>query len=437
VHSSPSPRSSRGEGARRADEGHLSDIPNLAYRAAILAKADLQTEAVGEFPELQGLMGRKYAELQGEHPSVSAAIEEHYRPQGPSDSVPRDAVSIAVALADKLDTLVGFWAIDEKPTGSKDPYALRRAALGTIRIVLERGIEIELVSRATLFNLRLVRLHENVARQRTLQNEAAKNNLQTAAELTQLAEEAMILTHKFSTSAEPDKSEFDLLIDLLSFFHDRLKVYLRDQGARHDVIDAVMSAALPPSPLWGSEGREATRGAHPVEGGGNASSAVGEVTPTTNPSPQGGGESDSKAPALNDNLLDIARRVESLTAFLNSDDGKNLVAGTKRAANFLNAEEKKGEVSADINAALLALPEEQALNAAILNAEPVAEAAIAKGDYSLAMTALSSLRTPIDAFLEKVLVNDPDAAIRANRLALLKRVAQATGMIADFSKIAG
>jgi glycyl-tRNA synthetase beta chain len=432
--SSPSPRSSRGEGARWADEGQLSDIATLAYRAAILAKADLQTEAVGEFPELQGLMGRKYAELQGEHPSVSAAIEEHYRPQGPSDSVPRDEVSIAVALADKLDTLVGFWAIDEKPTGSKDPYALRRAALGVIRIVLERGISInasyycDLAEESvwdTLFEIDEVTA--NIA--------AAAFKERTGYRIVSVEE----------GDGEPFEFEFSTVRvvpphDLVTFFHDRLKVYLRDQGARHDVIDAVMSAGLI-SPLEGEMSAKLTER-------GNLSTSTksplsvakdGDISPSTGESGIAPGLSGQKSqnPALNDNLLDIARRVESLTVFLNSEDGKNLVAGTKRAANFLNAEEKKGEVSADINEALLALPEEQALNAAIHDAEPVAKAAIAKGDYGLAMTALSGLRASVDAFLEKVLVNDPDAAIRANRLALLKRVAQATGMIADFSKIAG
>ena len=167
----------------------------------MLAKADLTTEVVGEFPELQGAMGRKYALLQGEHPSVAAAIEEHYKPQGPSDRVPTDPVSVAVALADKLDTLVGFWAIDEKPTGSKDPFALRRAALGVIRLVLE-----------------------NAVRFGCWQSFAEANHIRTTGTL--------------SDFADNDDWQFDLL----AFFHDRLKVYLRDQGARHDLIDAVLDA---------------------------------------------------------------------------------------------------------------------------------------------------------------------------------------------------
>ncbi len=279
----------------------------LVDRAVVLAKADLRTEAVGEFPELQGLMGRKYAVLQGENPSVAAAIEDHYKPQGPSDRVPDDKVAITVALADKLDTLVGFWAIDEKPTGSKDPYALRRAALGVVRIILERKVRLGLL---------------------TVFKDA----------------------------------------DLLSFFHDRLKVYLRDMGARHDIIDAVL-------------------------------------TPDA------------------DDLLLIARRAEALTAFITSEDGKNLLAGTKRATQLLAAEEKKGTVVADgVSETLLTLDAEKALYSAIKSATSEAAAAVATEDFPPAMEALSKLRGPVDSFFEAVLVNDEDLAIRANRLALLKAI---------------
>ncbi|MBM7045104.1 MULTISPECIES: glycine--tRNA ligase subunit beta [Rhizobium] len=296
--------------------------PVLVDRAVVLAKADLRTEAVGEFPELQGLMGRKYAALQGENASVAAAIEDHYKPQGPSDRVPEDKVGVTVALADKLDTLVGFWAIDEKPTGSKDPYALRRAALGVVRILLERGVRLPLLA----------------------------------------------------TTKDAD---------LLAFFHDRLKVYLRDLGARHDLIDAVL-------------------------------------TPET------------------DDLLMIARRVEALTAFITSEDGKNLLAGTKRATQLLAAEEKKGTVVADsVSEALLKLDAERDLFAAVKAASAEASDAIAKEDFRSAMAALSKLRAPVDRFFEDVLVNDEDAAIRANRLALLRLIREATGTVADFSKISG
>ncbi|GAC1041820.1 glycine--tRNA ligase subunit beta [Rhizobium sp. No.120] len=294
----------------------------LVDRAVVLAKADLRTEAVGEFPELQGVMGRKYASLQGENASVATAIEDHYKPQGPSDRVPEDKVAITVALADKLDTLVGFWAIDEKPTGSKDPYALRRAALGVVRILLERGVRLPLLA----------------------------------------------------TTRDAD---------LLAFFHDRLKVYLRDLGARHDLIDAVL-------------------------------------TPEA------------------DDLLMVARRVEALTAFITSEDGKNLLAGTKRATQLLAAEEKKGTVVADgVSEALLKLDAEKDLFAAVKAASAEASDAIAKEDFRSAMSALSKLRAPVDRFFEDVLVNDEDAAIRANRLALLRLIRQATGTVADFSKIAG
>jgi glycyl-tRNA synthetase beta chain len=296
--------------------------PILVDRAAVLAKADLRTEAVGEFPELQGLMGRRYAGLQGENESVAIAIEDHYKPQGPSDRVPKDKVAITVALADKLDTLTGFWAIDEKPTGSKDPYALRRAALGVVRILLERSVELPLLA----------------------------------------------------TTKDAD---------LLSFFHDRLKVYLRDMGARHDIIDSVL-------------------------------------TPET------------------DDLLLAARRAEALTSFISSEDGQNLLAGTKRATQLLAAEEKKGTVIAEgVSDELLKLDAEKALWAAVQVASKEASEAVSKKEYRSAMEALSQLRAPVDKFFEDVLVNDEDTAIRANRLALLKAIREATGTVADFSKISG
>ncbi|KAA3502926.1 glycine--tRNA ligase subunit beta [Rhizobium rhizogenes] len=317
----------------------------LVDRAVVLAKADLRTEAVGEFPELQGLMGRKYAALQGENESVAAAIEDHYKPQGPSDRLPADKVAITVALADKLDTLVGFWAIDEKPTGSKDPFALRRAALGVVRIILERNVRLPI---ADIFEPWLQHVTENVT--------FAKN---------------------------PDDVMFEVEADLLAFFHDRLKVYLRDLGARYDLIDAVL-------------------------------------TPES------------------DDLLLIARRVEALTAFITGEDGRNLLAGAKRATQLLAAEEKKGTVVADsVSEELLKLDAEKALYAAIKTASADAAKAVEGEDFRSAMQALSTLRAPVDKFFEDVLVNDEDAAIRANRLALLKAIREATGTVADFSKIMG
>jgi glycyl-tRNA synthetase beta chain len=315
----------------------------LVDRAVVLAKADLRTEAVGEFPELQGVMGRKYAALQGEDAVVSTAIEEHYKPQGPSDQLPQDKVAITVALADKLDTLIGFWAVDEKPTGSKDPFALRRAALGVIRIILERGVHLTLLPRIVSH---MGRIDMDIG----------------------------------NTVASDDMTR---QLDLLSFFHDRLKVYLRDQGARHDLIDAVL-------------------------------------TPET------------------DDLRMVARRVEALTHFVSSEDGKNLLAGTKRAVQLLAAEEKKGTVVADgVSDALLKLDAEKELFAAIKTVSAEASGAIEKEDFRSAMAALSTLRAPVDRFFTDVLVNDEDAAIRANRLALLRLIREATGTVADFSKIAG
>ncbi|CDX12962.1 glycine tRNA synthetase, beta subunit [Mesorhizobium plurifarium] len=308
--------------------------PALVARAAVLAKADLQTEVVGEFPELQGAMGRKYALLQGEHASVAAAAEEHYKPQGPSDRVPTDPVSVAVALADKLDTLTGFWAIDEKPTGSKDPFALRRAALGVVRILIENRIRLALTS---------------------------------------------IFAKAFANFV----GGADQSSDLLAFFHDRLKVYLRDQGARHDLIDAV-------------------------------------ITPQS------------------DDLLQIVRRVEALGSLLDTEEGKNLLAGTKRAANILAAEEKKKTLVAEaVQPALFREEAEKKLNAAVNQAEKEAGQAIQNEDFSAAMLALSVLREPVDSFFEGVLVNDEDQAVRANRLALLARIRTATDQVADFSKIVG
>jgi len=316
--------------------------PALVDRAAVLAKADLRTEAVGEFPELQGLMGRKYAMLQGEDVKVAAAIEDHWKPNGPSDRLPEDKVGLTVALADKLDTLVGFWAIDEKPTGSKDPFALRRAALGVVRILLERKVRLPLYRTLVAANI----------------------------------DAALVGKMELNINNE-------VLFDLLSFFHDRLKVYLRDQGARHDLIDAVL-------------------------------------TPES------------------DDLLLVARRVEALTAFITSEDGRNLLAGAKRAVQLLAAEEKKGTVVADgVSEELLKHDAEKALWAAVVVASKEASDAVAREDFRSAMEALSKLRSPVDTFFQDVLVNDEDTAIRANRLALLKAIREATATVADFSKISG
>lgn len=372
----------------------------LVDRAVVLAKADLRTEAVGEFPELQGLMGRRYALLQGEDAAVAAAIEDHWKPNGPSDRVPEDKVGLTVALADKLDTLVGFWAIDEKPTGSKDPYALRRAALGVVRMILERGIRVDLRKslesgylelRARLVAKALGRVPleyigdtGSQIELRGIQVEGYAN--EGVFEQTMGVSRGWPIDRSVYLVGESEKSliaEGFQSADLLSFFHDRLKVYLRDQGARHDIIDAVL-------------------------------------TPEA------------------DDLLMVARRAEALTAFITSEDGQNLLAGTKRATQLLAAEEKKGTVVADgVSEALLTLDAEKALFAAINTASAEAADAVAKEDFRSAMQALSKLRAPVDTFFDDVLVNDDDAAIRANRLALLKAIREATGTVADFSKITG
>lgn len=314
-------------------------------RAAHLAKADLLTEVVGEFPELQGLMGKYYALAQGEDASVAAASEEHYKPQGPADRVPTDPVSVAVALADKIDTLVGFWAIDEKPTGSKDPYALRRAALGVIRLVLENTLRLSVLKTAGF---------------------AIPGLFETGTK------ESLMDSHKLPS-------------DLLSFFADRLKVQLREQGARHDLVDAVF--------------------------------ALGDQ----------------------DDLLMVVRRVEALGKFLDTDDGKNLLAGTKRASNILSIEEKKDKRSFDgaPDIALYKLAEEKTLAKAIDEVKVEAGAAVAKEDFAAAMSAMAKLRPAVDAFFDKVKVNDDDAAVRENRLKLLNEIRAATRAVADFSKIEG
>jgi glycyl-tRNA synthetase beta chain len=331
--------------------------PELAGRAAELAKADLMTEVVGEFPETQGLMGRRYAALQGEHADVCAAIEEHYKPLGPSDRTPTNPVSVAVALADKIDTLVGFWWINEKPTGSKDPYALRRAALGVIRLVLENEKRLSI-------------------------------NPLVAIAMTRVASAA-------SANTVEHRELVSTMDDLLSFIHDRLKVYLRDKGAQHDLIDSALGASVR---LQAEEG------------------------------------------SANDDLLMVVRRVEALGLFLDTDDGKNLLAGYKRAANIVRAEEKK-EKGADFGvshkAAEFVLDEERALAATLEAAQAGAASAISREDFAGAMSALSKLRAPVDAFFEKVTVNDPDNAKRLNRLALLNALRGAVHTVADFSKISG
>jgi len=334
----------------------------LTARAAQLAKADLLTEVVGEFPELQGLMGKYYALAQGEDKAVAAACEDHYKPLGPNDSVPSDPVAICAALADKIDAMVGFWAIGEKPTGSKDPYALRRAALGVIRILLNNNIRASLTS---------------------IFNDATEGYLGQGNTFVQES----LGGGKGKSDFDAIKASFDALTgaELREFVADRLKVQLREQGARHDLVDAVFS--LPGQ----------------------------------------------------DDVVAIVQRVEALGKFLDSDDGKNLLAGTKRAANIIRIEEKRDNASyTDApNASLLQQDEEKALAKAIGIAMTDAGAAIGKEDFAAAMSAMAKLRPVVDAFFDKVTVNADDRALRANRLRLLNQIREATRAVADFSKIEG
>jgi glycyl-tRNA synthetase beta chain len=353
-------------------------------RAARLVKADRLSEVVGEFPELQGLMGKYYALAQGEDPVVANACEDHYKPQGPSDRVPTDPVSIAVALADKIDTLMGFWVINERPTGSKDPYALRRAALGVIRIILENELRIPLMKvfipahievRDELEHQKLDRLHEE---------------LQKLPAEVMSARRANRILSKFEEKAFPEEysaeeidAAFDEIFDLRLFIDDRLEAQIRSDGARYDLARSVLEL--------GAE----------------------------------------------DDLLMIVRRVEALGKFLESDDGKNLLAGIKRASNILGIEEKKDKRSFDgaPDAALYSLDEEKALAKAIGEVQAEASAAVAKEDFAAAMSAMAKLRPPVDAFFDKVRVNDDDAKVRENRLKLLNEIRSATRAVADFSKI--
>ncbi|MEJ2375684.1 MAG: glycine--tRNA ligase subunit beta [Pseudolabrys sp.] len=373
--------------------GDLADIvgadPAEAQRAALLAKADLLTEVVGEFPELQGLMGRYYAEAQGEDEAVAHAIEDHYKPKGPDDLVPGDPVAIAVALADKIDTLVGFWLIDEKPTGSKDPFALRRAALGVIRIVIENELRLSL--RMQLWrHFGAVARDEKLAHAIALLHPLHEDIVKLSATDIELAVKLEVLVDEKSRQVTGPllvqaHSYLHQTHDLLAFFADRLKVQLREQGARHDLVDAVFSL---------------------------------------------GGQ---------DDLLIVVRRVEALAKFLDSDDGRNLLAGVKRASNIIRIEEKKDkhEYTGAPDPQLYSLPEEKALAAAIGTAKEQAAAAVGKEDFAAAMAAIAVLRPKVDAFFDNVTVNVNEARLRENRLKLLNEIREATRAVADFSKIEG
>ena len=320
---------------------------DLAEQAARLAKADLRSAMVGEFPELQGLMGMYYARAANLPEAVALAARDHYSPLGPTDSVPTDPVSVAVALADKLDTLTGFWAIDEKPTGSKDPFALRRAALGVIRLILGNGVSLHL------------------------------SDLRTVAEAN--------IPETFRTGEivpEGAGLEYD---SLLAFFHDRLKVFLKDQGIRHDVIDACL--AMPG----------------------------------------------------NDDLTLLVKRAEALAAFLKTEDGPNLLQGFKRANTILTQAETKDGVEYSFGADLKFADSdaERALFTALDTAEAAITPAMKSEDFATAMEAMAKLRAPIDAFFTAVQVNSENEIIRRNRLNLLHRIRAICSGVADLTKLDG
>jgi len=367
--------------------------PDLAAEAARVVKSDLRSAMVGEFPELQGLMGSYYARAAGLPEAVAEACKGHYAPLGPSDDVPSAPVTVAVALADKIDTLTGFWAIDEKPTGSKDPFALRRAALGVIRLVLGNGLKVALGSellteiRGHLYRYNAPPILSGaspalIQQIRRSDNPMAiweKNKDQIrGAEFEDLVarEEAY---QKLDVKAEA------ISADLLAFFHDRLKVFLKDQNIRHDVIDAVL--AMPGS----------------------------------------------------DDLTLVVKRAEALAAFLKSEDGGNLIQGFKRANNILTqAEAKDGvEYSFGADVKFAEAEEEKTLFAALDAAEAAIAPAMAAEDFGAAMGAMASLRAPIDAFFTAVQINAENPIVRRNRLNLLSRIRQICQSVADLTKIEG
>ncbi|WP_111731979.1 glycine--tRNA ligase subunit beta [Roseovarius amoyensis] len=367
-----------------------------ADEAARVAKADLSSEMVYEFPELQGVMGSYYAREAGLPDAVAVACAEHYAPLGPSDAVPVAPVSVAVALADKLDTLTGFWAIDQRPTGSKDPFALRRAALGVIRIVLENGLQLKLDRHVDAQLLR----HKIALNAR----KASEGEIDTLEEILREVAERGVFGAAFRAVIDrigrgdgaPDTGEGSLLrsigdlvpdlsTDLLAFLHDRLKVYLRDEGLRHDVIDACLE----------------------LDGG--------------------------------DDLALIVARARALQEVLTTEDGENLVQGFKRANNILTqAEERDGvEYSYGADVKFAEGPEEKALFAALDAAEGAIAKAVEAEDFTAAMAAMAALRAPIDAFFEAVQVNTDNAVVRRNRLNLLSRIRMICLQAADLSKLEG
>ncbi|WP_322889587.1 MULTISPECIES: glycine--tRNA ligase subunit beta [unclassified Yoonia] len=380
---------------------HVGADPDLAEQAAKVAKADLQSEMVNEFPELQGLMGSYYARAAGLDPAVAAACQDHYSPLGPSDAVPTAPVSVAVALADKIDTLTGFWAIDEKPTGSKDPFALRRAALGVIRLVLDRPFqgmtltetfvdaafrhkydleEIENLTEAVALHTDMI--GSGIQRPEHSSYTEWKSYIDSMSKLESQAAEYTAIGASVNNWYGRSK---ETASDLLAFFHDRLKVYLRDQGIRHDIIDACI--AMPG----------------------------------------------------NDDLTLLVKRARALAETLATDDGENLIQGFKRANNILTQAEEKDGVEYSYGADLKFAEDdaEKALFAALDAADAKIAPAMKDEDFSTAMTAMAALRGPIDAFFTAVQVNDDRQVIRRNRLNLLSRIRKICLSVADLTKIEG
>tara|TARA_R110002033_G_scaffold76033_2_gene127717 strand:- start:12341 stop:14614 length:2274 start_codon:yes stop_codon:yes gene_type:complete len=375
--------------------------PDQAERAARLAKADLASEMVYEFPELQGLMGRYYIEAMGEDKAIAAAAQDHYAPLGPSDDVPTAPVSVAVALAEKIDKLTGFWAIDEKPTGSKDPFALRRAALGVIRILVDGDFELKSLSEtiSSCYQSLLIQYMKDGLLYADVETgndydapdggkieQSLSHKIENAQDLQNALErqDTLFVALNFFNPFKLNAIE-GIRNDLLSFIHDRLKVYLRDQGIRHDIIDACIA----------------------MEG--------------------------------NDDLNLLVKRARALSDTLKTDDGENLIQGFKRANNILTqAEEADGvEYSYGADPKFAETDEERALFAALDAAEAQITPAMQAQDFTTAMSAMAGLRTPIDAFFTAVQVNSDNATVRRNRLNLLSRIRQICLAVADLTRIEG
>ncbi|MCI5084539.1 MAG: glycine--tRNA ligase subunit beta [Rhodovulum sp.] len=359
-----------------------------AELAARVAKADLSSEMVYEFPELQGIMGRYYALRADLPPAVADACRDHYSPLGPSDDVPTDPVSVAVALADKLDTLTGFWAIDEKPTGSKDPYALRRAALGVVRLLLTNDVRLSLSQFIELQQVRLSVLNSSASDEL-----AAQLLAEFASEIAQhgvFGTALRTIQDRLDSDIDEDMTGLGDKVetasaDLLSFFHDRLKVFLRDEGVRHDVIDACLA----------------------MDGA--------------------------------DDITLLVTRARALQAVLDTEDGANLIQGFKRANNILTqAETNDGvEYSFGPDIKFAETDEEKALFAALDTAEAAIKPAMQDEDFAAAMSAMATLRGPVDAFFEAVQVNADNDIVRRNRLNLLGRIRVICLQVADLTKIDG